>query len=150
MYGLILVLHNLMRWVVLICGAFALYRAFYGWYSKSLWTPVDRRSMLFYSISIDIQFLLGVLLYIFFSPLTTSFLGDIFRGQPVPGGETTFFGWEHVLGMLVAVVLVHISSARARKVTDPIRQHRTLAIFFTVSVISIIIAIPWWRPLLRI
>ena len=70
MYTFVLAVHNILRWIVLILLIIALVRAFLGWFGKREWESIDMRVGRFYSISLDIQFLLGIILYFFLSDLT--------------------------------------------------------------------------------
>ncbi len=72
MFGFILAVHNILRWIVLILLVVALVRAFWGWFGKREWTSTDRKVGMFYSVSLDIQLLLGLILYFVLSPLTTT------------------------------------------------------------------------------
>jgi hypothetical protein len=64
-----------------------------------------------------------------------------------------FWAVEHVLGMVIGLVLVHVGRVRIRRV-DSLRRHRTAAIFFGLALLVMLASIPWpgtptGRPLLR-
>ncbi|NLF66814.1 MAG: hypothetical protein GX579_19660 [Chloroflexi bacterium] len=142
-YEIVRILHNLVRWAVLILGVIAAVRALAGWFGRRGWLPVDDRLGLFFTMSLDIQVLLGLLLYFVPSLITTanfSRLGDA-MGNP----SVRFFLVEHALLMLVAVVLAHIGRSRAKKAPNPIARHRAAAIFYTLAIILVIAGIPWDR-----
>jgi uncharacterized membrane protein len=61
---------------------------------------------------------------------------------------------EHLLGMVIAIVLVHAGRVRIRKAVEPARKHRLAMIFFGIAMVLVIISTPWpglpvSRPLLR-
>lgn len=147
MYPIFLALHNLVRWIVLILAVLALVRAYLGWLGNRGWTDRDRRVGVFFSSALDTQMLLGLILYIFLSPLTA----QIFRNFSAAMSDATvrFFGLEHLFYMLVAVALVHVGTVFSRRAPEPSAKHRNAAIFFSLAVLLIIIAIPWSRPLVR-
>jgi uncharacterized membrane protein YozB (DUF420 family) len=145
MYDVVLALHNVVRWIVLIFGVLAIVSAYRGWFGSRAWTELDRRFGVFFGSAMDTQLLLGLILYIFLSPLTTAMLSNFALAQSNP--QTRFFGIEHILLMLVAVVLVHVGSVMSRKPADDVAKHRTAAIYYSLAVVVILIAIPWWRPL---
>jgi len=62
--------HNLFRWLVLIVLIIAITFSIYGWLGKNEWTKRDKVSGLLLTIFMDIQFLIGLILYAFVSPLT--------------------------------------------------------------------------------
>ncbi len=64
--------------------------------------------------------------------------------------ELAFFAIEHGLTMFLAVVLVHLGSTFARRAATDVARQRTAAIWFTIATLVVLLAIPWWRPLLRI
>lgn len=140
-YEIVRILHNLVRWAVLIFGVIAAVRALAGWLGRRGWLPVDDRLGLFFTMSLDIQVLLGLLLYFVLSPITTenfSRMGEV-MGNPA----VRFYLVEHALLMLVALVLAHIGRSRAKKAPNPIARHRAAAIFYTLAIILVIVAIPW-------
>ena len=145
MYPIILAIHNIVRWVVLILGVLAAGRALMGWLGKRAWTENDRKAGSFFGIAIDTQFLLGLLLYFFLSPLTTTALRDF--GAAMSNPALRFFALEHVLYMVLALVLAHMGSVLARRAATDQIKFRTAGIFFSLSVVAILLGMPWMRPL---
>ncbi len=150
MFGVILVLHNLVRWIVGIFAIYALYRTYRGWIGCKEWTKTDRQAGSFFTISMDIQLLLGLILYFLLSGLTRGYITLIERNQPVPAGEMAFFGLEHILVMIIAVGVVHFGSVLSRRLAEPVKKFRAAALSYSLALLLIIIAIPWWRPLIRV
>jgi hypothetical protein len=107
---------------------------------------VDGQPGLFFVIAMDLQLLLGLLLYVVLSPITTGGFRDF--GAAMSDSGTRFFLVEHLLTMVVAVVLVHIGRARSRRATDDQAKARTAAIFYTLALLVILLGMPWFRPLL--
>ena len=147
MYNIFLVFHNILRWVVLIGGLLAVGRAIWGWQGKKEWTPLDSQFGLVFTIGMDVQLLLGLLLYFVLSPITTTAFSDF--GAAMSDGNVRFFVVEHIFAMVLAVALVHIGRSRAKKAADALSKHKTAAIFFTIALLVILAAIPWSRPLFR-
>lgn len=146
MYPYVLALHNLMRWVFLILAVVAAVRAFMGWLGKREWTETDRKVGSFTGIAGDIQLLLGLLLYFILSPITTAALRDF--GAAMSSPEMRFFAVEHVLYMVLAVVSAHLGSILARKAQDPSSKFKRAALWFTLTVLFVLLGMPWMRPLL--
>lgn len=146
MYNFFLILHNIFRWLVLIFGLLAVIFALLGWFGKRPWTRIDDRLGLGFSISMDIQVLLGVLLYFIFSPITRSAFQDF--GAAMADSDARFFAVEHIVLMLIAVALIHIGRSRSRKAGTDNGKHKQAAIFYTISLLLILAAIPWFRPFL--
>lgn len=146
MYAFVLAVHNILRWIVLFLMILALVRAFWGWFGKRDWTSTDRRVGIFYSVSLDIQLLLGLILYIGLSPLTRSAFSDF--GAALSNTGLRFFVFEHVLMMVLAVIFAHVGVATAKRAVEPVLKHRRSAIWFSLSLIAILLGMPWFRPLL--
>jgi hypothetical protein len=144
-YNIILALHNIVRWVVLITAVLALVRAYLGWIQSRQWVARDRQVGIYFTSALDTQILLGLILF-FISPWTRALLSGNFTAM-MSDPTMRFFSIEHVPFMIVAVVLAHIGSARARRASDAADKFRSSAIFFSLSVLVIMLMIPWWRPL---
>jgi hypothetical protein len=152
MYGIVLVLHSLLRWGVLITGILAAARGIAGWRSRRPWTLADERAGFWFIMSLDLQFLLGLTLYAVPSPLTWAAFHDF--GGAMRDPVLRFWAVEHLFGMLVAIALAHIGRARVHKTSNDSRRHRLAAIFFTLALVAILASIPWptlphGRPLIR-
>jgi hypothetical protein len=145
-YALTLNLHNWVRWVLLGLGIWTLVRAYGGWLGRRAWTALDRRAGMLFTISVDVQSLLGLLLYFVFSPLTKIALGN--PGLAMQNEQMRFFAFEHAPFMLLAWVLAHLAGVVARRAPDDPGRHRRSAIWFSLTLIVILFNIPWWRPLI--
>jgi hypothetical protein len=141
MYTTLLVVHSLLRWVVIVAALIALARAFGGWSSGRPWTPADEKAGKFFLLFFDIQVLIGLLLYVGFSPMTQAAFADF--GAAMGDSVMRFWAVEHIAGMLVAVAFAHIGRVRARKATYPEARHRTTAIFFGLAILVMLLTIPW-------
>jgi hypothetical protein len=152
MYSFVLPLHSLIRWAVLLTGLVAAYRGISGVRRRRPWTLADERAGLWYTIALDTQFLLGLLLYFVFSPITRAAMSDF--GAAMANAGMRFWVVEHIVGMFIGVALAHVGRTRIHKTGSDDRRHRTAAIFFTLSILVILASIPWpglpyGRPLLR-
>ena len=141
MYPLLLLVHSWGRWAVLVAGLAAVVRGGSRTGTAGKW----------FTILLDIQLLLGLLLYFAFSPITRAALGDF--GGAMKVSQVRFFAVEHVFGMLVALALAHIGRARIAK-ASPGRRPRLAAIFYGLAMVAILASIPWpgmpaGRPLFR-
>jgi hypothetical protein len=152
MYGIVLIIHSLLRWGVLIAGLLAAARGMSGWRTRRPWTLADERSGFWFILALDLQFLLGLVLYLWLSPLTQAAFQDV--GAAMKDNVLRFWVVEHLFGMLVAIALAHIGRARVHKTSDDTRRHRLVAIFFTLALVATLASIPWptlahGRPLIR-
>ncbi len=141
MYATLLTVHSLVRWIVLLLALLALARAVAGWSGARSWTPADDRAGRLFTTSFDIQVLIGLVLYVFLSPITTAAFSNF--GAVMGDTVARFWAVEHITGMIVALALAHIGRARARKALGDAARHRTTAIFFGLSLVVILLTIPW-------
>ena len=147
MYMFVLFAHNIFRWVVLIAGIVTVAMSFVGWFSKSDWTRTNEKMGMAYVSLIDMNVLLGLLLYIFLSPITKAVFANF--GAAMGDNTLRFFAVEHIFGMIVALAAAHVGRVLTKKATEPLKKHRTVAIWYTLSLLIILAMIPWDRPLLR-
>jgi hypothetical protein len=139
-YTVILFIHNLFRWLVLIAAAWSLFRVWRGWLGKRAWANADRLAGLLFSISVDVQLALGLVL-LFVSPLAKSFFTDSAAAMKVP--DIRFFAVEHVPLMVISAVSIHAASAIASRAEGDIEKFRRAALGQTLAVVLILVAIPW-------
>ena len=152
MYTTVMFLHSLVRWAVIGTGVIAVVRGVSGSRSGRPWTLADDRSALWFTTALDLQMVLGLLLYFWLSPITTAALQDF--GGAMSNSGLRFWAVEHVFGMIVGITLAHVGRGRLKRITQDAKRHRTAAIFFTLALLIIAASIPWpgspnARPLLR-
>ena len=151
MYASLLTVHSWLRWVVILAGIVAFVRAVAGASGRQPWKASDDRAGFWFILSLDVQLLIGLVLYFFLSDLTTSALRDF--GGAMKISAWRFWAVEHPFGIFVAIALAHVGRARARK-ADSFRRHRVAAIFFGLALAAILASLPWpgtpnARPLFR-
>lgn len=152
MYTSVLFLHSWLRWAVLLLGLLALVRAIAGASGRRPWLPADDRAGKFFIIALDVQIVLGLILYFFLSPITGAAMADF--GAAMKSSGPRFWAVEHVFGVVVAAILAHRGRTRVRSIPDPARKHRVAAIFIVLALLAVAASIPWpgtpnARPLFR-
>jgi hypothetical protein len=151
MYEALVIAHSWLRWLVLITAIIAVTRAVAGRSARRPWQPADDAAGRWFVIALDVQVLIGLVLYLFLSPYTMSAWNNVAATMRDP--FTRFMAVEHLVGMIGATALVHIGRVRIRKAPDP-RRHTLALIFFGLALIAIAASIPWpfmaaGRPLIR-
>ncbi|MCS7039008.1 MAG: hypothetical protein RMN24_10315 [Anaerolineae bacterium] len=141
MYPLFLALHNLLRWLVIIAAIIVLVRTLRGLRSRRPWTALDDRMGQLYTVSMDIQLLVGLVLFFVLSPLTRMALTNM--AAAMSDATMRFFVVEHFPYMLVAVILAHIGRVRVRKAAEDRARFRQTLIWMGLSFLIVLIAIPW-------
>jgi hypothetical protein len=150
MYAIIKDIHNVLRWIVLLVGLWAVVRAWWGLLARREWVKWDRRAGVFFSSALDIQLLLGVVLY-FINPLIQIAYQDF--GAAMGAAVSRFFTVEHVTYACAALVLAHLGNAATKKAPTTSTRFRRSVLLFTLALVVLLLGIPWpWlevgRPLL--
>ena len=141
MYTTVLALHSWLRWAVLIAAVIAALRAVSGVVGRRRWTRADDRAGFWFVNLIDLQMLLGLIMYFFLSPITKAAMHDL--GSAMSNSGLRFWAVEHVFGMIVAIAIAHAGRARTKKVRDDVSRHRVAAICFVLALLAIVVSSPW-------
>lgn len=146
MYPYVLGLHNIWRWIVLIAGVWAVFLVWRGWLGRRQWTPAETRATRVFTVVLDVQFLLGLLLFAVFSPLTRQGFSDI--GGAMSDAPVRYFLLEHPLIMLAAIAAAHIGAVQVRRSGSDAERFQKASILFGLALAAVAGFIPWARPLL--
>jgi len=146
MYPTILALHSGWRWAVLLTAVLAIIAAVAGLVGKRPFAPLGRKTGLLYVTALDMQLLLGIALFAA-SPLVAGALGNM--GAAMKIKDVRFLTVEHELLMLIAIVLAHVGSVRARRAATDLLKYRRMLVWYAASFLVLLLGIPWARPLLR-
>lgn len=124
--------HSGLRWIALILLLFAIINAF----TAKDFQKKHRLINLFTMISFHTQLLLGLVLY--FTSKKVQFVegwmkNDIFR----------FFGMEHLLGMLLAIVAITIGHSKSKKATEAAAKFKAIKVWYVLALILVLAFIPW-------
>jgi hypothetical protein len=152
MYTLVLSLHSWLRWVALVAGVAATFTTLSDRSTSATPGRADLWGLVL-MMALDIQMLLGLLLYLVLSPFTAEAMRDFGAAMRNPG--LRFFAVEHLVMMLGAVILVHVGRVLGRKAATADSKRMRLFICFGFATILMVLAIPWpgmasGRPLFRL
>lgn len=139
MYPHLLATHSLLRWIFVVFILVSLIQSYSGWFGNKPYTKAAKTFKTLTVATVHLQIIVGLILY-FVSPLVAGFLADV--GGSMADKNLRFFGMEHAILMIVAAVLITIGSAKSKKKATSVEQYKTVAIFFTIALILILIAAP--------
>lgn len=125
--------HSGLRWVVLLMLIFAIFNAFSR---KSVYEDRDKKLYSLTMVFTHVQFTLGLILYFLSSKVqfVEGFMKvELFR----------FFGLEHAVGMLLAVLLITLGNTRSKKAEGAENKQKKARLFFILGLLVIIAFIPW-------
>jgi hypothetical protein len=149
MYSAFLLLHSWIRWLALAAGVMATISAIRGVSSRE---PGSDRWGRILTIALDVQLVIGLLLYFAVSPVMESIRANFAAAMPNP--QLRFWAVEHVSGMFIALVLVHVGRVLSRKASSPASRRTRQMICYGLATLVMLLGTPWpWtaagRPLFR-
>lgn len=140
MYNTLLFLHNIMRWLVLASLLFAIFRAYKGYFSKSIFSKTDNALRHWTATIAHVQLMIGMVLY-FQSTVIKYFWANF--DAAIKQLDVAFFGLIHSSLMLIAIIIITIGSAKAKRKETDNEKFKTMLIWLSIAIIIIFIAIPW-------
>ncbi|PKW29859.1 hypothetical protein [Flavobacterium lindanitolerans] len=140
MYQTLTFLHSTLRWLVLISLIVALYKAYRGYFLKTAFTKKDNAIRHWTATIAHLQLMIGMTLY-FQSPIIKYFLKNFSAAKE--NFDLLFFGLIHSTLMLIAVIIITIGSAMAKRKTLDNEKFKTMLIWYGLALFLIFIAIPW-------
>lgn len=118
MMTVLLEAHSGWRYLVILVLTVAVIRALWGWLRQSEWGSLDNRLGIAMPIVIDIQLLLGIVLWII---------------QQQWRGSNALAAWEHPVTMFLIAAVTHITWSRVKKQQSSAAKFRTAAIGYVVA-----------------
>jgi hypothetical protein len=152
-YTVLRLVHSHWRWLVVALALAVVARALGGVRGRRPWSRSDERCSVAFIAAVDVQLVLGLVLYFGFSPFFTALHQS--PHAALHDQVTRFFGIEHQTAMLIAVIIAHVGRIRSRRLaSDDPRRHRVMLVTLALFCALVLWAIPWpWRavgrPLLR-
>ena len=128
--------HSGLRWVVLVLLLAAIGNAFVKRSGGSLYPGKDKLA-LFAMISVHVQLLLGLALYLFLSPKVS------FDENVMSNAVQRFYTVEHLVGMLLGIALVTIGYSKAKRQAQINKGWKTIGVFYLLGLVVILVSIPW-------
>jgi mono/diheme cytochrome c family protein len=152
MYALFLLIHSWLRWLVLLAAIYAAVQAARALSAKKPFRSGDERLNRAFVGLVDLQFMVGLALYLFLSPIVQGAFANMkaaMRSAPL-----RFFAIEHITAMLIALALAHVGRARLRRAGDDAKRQRNALLSSAGFLVIALIGMPWpmlkhGRPLLR-
>ncbi len=119
--GTVLMIHGEIRWLVAIAAVIVIIKFLIGWLGKKEYTSVDKTLLMVYTILLDINVLLGLIILFFFGG---------FSGPRL----------EHATTMILAAIAAHMTSIW-RKSTDSTIKYRNQFLLVLLSLALILMGV---------
>lgn len=132
MYNILIHTHSGLRWLLLLFLIWAIIQA-----ARKAGPAAGKPfAALMTLIFTHIQLIIGLVLY-FTSPKV------VFAGSSMQSSVLRFFLVEHIALMLIAVVLITVGYVKAKKAVTAAARHRSILIYYAISLLLILVSIPW-------
>jgi hypothetical protein len=132
--------HSIGRWIVLLLLLFAIFNSLIA--GNRPFIKSDNRLGLLLTIFADLMLLVGIYLY-FVGPLGYKLLQNSSMGEVMKNAHNRFYAVEHMAGMLIAIILIHIGKAQARRPIGDKAKHKRTMIFYFLALLIILVSSPW-------
>lgn len=131
---ILVVVHNLLRWILLPVIVFVLYRSYLGWLTNKTFEKLDNALG---GVMIGLahsQLVIGLIIYF------TSDRG--FKLLSTPGvmkdAISRMYALEHPLTMIIGIVLLQLGRTFSKKAKNDTARFKTVALFTTVAIVLIL------------
>jgi|JI102314DRNA_FD_contig_91_643976_length_1237_multi_3_in_0_out_0_3 heme A synthase len=134
--------HSGWRYIILILLVMAIIYGKQTASGKKAYEGATKKMGMFTMIAVDIQLLGGLVLYFFFVASTTNFKLGKLKDQ-LGISQFRSIAVEHAIGMLIALVLIHIGYSKAKKALNDTEAGKKQYVFYLIALIVILLSIPW-------
>lgn len=125
--------HSGLRWVAIILLLLAIINAF----TSKTFEKKHKMINLFTMITLHTQLIIGLVQY-----FITSGKVKFFDGW-MKEAAFRFYGMEHLMGMLIAIVLITVGYSKSKRGTTDTEKFKPIKLFYLIGFILIMASIPW-------
>ena len=86
--------------------------------------------------------LIGLALW-YWGPKGYSYIESMGMSGAMKNAVARFFAVEHIAGMLIAIILLHIGKTQGKKAISDKAKHRRTLVFYLLALLIILVSIPW-------
>lgn len=141
MYNGLLHLHNFMRWVILLFLILVMIQHLMGLMRKSPISKLNKNIALILLIASDLTLLVGLYQWIS-GHLGLKLIQAAGMAEVMKDKAARFFAVEHAVGMIIAIIFIHIGYSFSKKVGDSDNHTKAFAWYF-IAFLLIMATIPW-------
>ena len=131
-------LHSGWAYLVLLILVLATFNALIKFFGDKEFGAMDFRISLFALITMHIQLLIGIILWVSKGYFDEMSMGDIMKNSAVRQLVV-----EHPITMIIAVALVTIGYSKHKKKLVSKPKFKILSIFYTIALALVLYMIPW-------
>jgi hypothetical protein len=139
MFSAVLLVHSWLRWIALVAGVGATLAVLRG-KTDGERSVADSWGLVL-MITLDLQMLIGLVLYLALSPNMQEILNHF--GASMKDPALRFWAVEHVTAMMGAVILAHAGRILARKAKTAAAKRTRLLVCFGLATLLMLAGMPW-------
>lgn len=133
-------LHSFLPYIFILTALYLVVVSLIRWKRRNAYTKTDGLLRTIVLTIAHIQLLVGLILY-FISPVTQSAFADF--GAAMKDSTLRLYAVEHISINIVAITLMTIGSAKAKREIIEFKKHKLIFIFFGIGLVLILSRIPW-------
>lgn len=133
-------LHSFLRWIIILLFLVAIFKSA-GAAGRSF-SKGDKTAGLLLLIFFDLEVLLGLIQW-FTGGYGLHAIQNNGMAAVMKDPTMRFFAVEHLSGMILAAILVHIGRSFAKKNIPDRKKHRKTVLYYTIAFIIVLASIPW-------
>jgi len=130
--------HSILRYFILLFAVVVVLQCIVGFTGKKPFKKSNKQAALMLMICCDIQLLLGLILY-----FSMGWISRLSEGGVMTDPYKRFWAVEHGVGMIVAIVLVHLGYTVTKKNMDDDRKFKRIFWFVFIALAIFVATIPW-------
>ena len=135
----LLFIHSILRYFILLFAVIVVIQSLIGMMGNKKFQKANKMMALFLLIFCDLQLIFGLSLY-YFKIIAA---GVLQGGNVMKDVYNRFYAVEHSVGMIVAIILVHIGYTVTKKNMDDDRKFKKLFWCSFIALAIFLVMIPW-------
>lgn len=141
-YVWITYMHSIFRWVILLFLIIAIVKSLQGIFMQKPFTVLDKRVGLFLLIATHTTVFIGIYQWIAGSWGLKN-IQNLGISIVMKDAVLRFWAVEHIVGMLIAAVLITVGKRVGKKSIADQSKHKCSFWFYTIALIIIVVSVPW-------
>lgn len=142
-YTITLHAHSGLRWLVLLLAIVLIVKSLIGLFGSGNYQKLDNILSASFVGTMHLQLVIGLVLYVFLSPITTGAFDSF--GEAMKNAGVRYWAVEHITVMILAIAAAQIGRTLSKKANEDVVKFRRQAIFYTLSLLLMLTRIPWDR-----
>lgn len=138
MQAYLLFFHSVIRYFILLFAVVVVVQSLIGMMNKKKFVKSNKQGALVLLIFCDLQLLLGLCLY-----FLKGWANVLTSGGAMSTTYNRFWAVEHGVGMIVAIVLVHIGYSATKRNMDDDRKFKRLFWCSFIALVIFVATTPW-------